>query len=571
MGDIDPLRDPNFEVSLESDPDDSPMRSPDPLVNKAGADVADSDYSAPQAAATESSAAAARALKSSIYEVDDEKFDRKVSASAATPKTNYKGPSSVSINSCMTYETQSPHTVYVISVIWDREHSWTVSRRFSEFSSLHLTLSGKIAGLPELPPKKMIFNLDPNFVNERRYLLDRYIAALVKVDPILVFPEVQSFLKLQEHGIHIEPMGDTVPSVLSKFRDPQFGINAIEIDEKEGIAISVDENASIASRVDSFFLNIKLPWEDKSVGVPVGCFVVWKKNSKGAWAAAVIRNYDCQAACLAWDRENRIVYVGLQTGVIKVYRLNANYSKVELLPDIAVHSARVTGLLYDASRNRLISCSRDKNAFIYDTAKKSTMAVIAVDESPLMAMCSDVANQRVFFGTESGKVLVYSYARDNWKLLTTFEGHVGVVRALYYDPVEQYLFSGGFDCSVMIWKVGPPGDEASSGRKVGALRGGPPSRIKSVVFCPKRRQVMAGHQNGAITFWNTRDGSVLNVVQPHVQDVVELQWSSDEQRLISCSRDGFCSIWSLKPDEQVSDAPVFEKKDLYAKIMLPDS
>jgi WD40 repeat protein len=187
-----------------------------------------------------------------------------------------------------------------------------------------------------------------------------------------------------------------------------------------------------------------------------------------------------------------------------------------------------------------------------------------------MAMHPDAANQRVFFGTESGKVLVYSYARDSLKQMISFEGHVGVVRALFYDPTEQYLFSGGFDCSVMIWKVGPPGDEGSGGRKVGVLRGGPPSRIKAVVFCPTRRQVMAGHQNGAITFWNTRDGSVLNVVQPHVLDVVDLQWFSEEQKLVSCSRDGFCSIWSLKPDALSVDPPVYEKKDLYAQLMLPE-
>jgi hypothetical protein len=280
MGDLDPLRDPAFEVSLESDPDTSPERranSPDPL--------------APNARAAGPPVVESINLKNSSYhtELEDKEDHHDQPTERKTADKRPVGPSQVSINSCMTYETQTPHTVYVVSVIWDRDHSWTVSRRFSEFASLHMTLSNKVAGLPELPPKKMVFNLDPNFVNERRYLLDKYISALVKVEPILVFPEVQSFLKLQEHGIHIAPLGDTIPSSIEKFRDPQFGINTIEIDEKEGIAISVDENANIVSRIDSFFLNIKMPWEDKSVGVPVGCFVVWKKNSKGTWAAAVIR------------------------------------------------------------------------------------------------------------------------------------------------------------------------------------------------------------------------------------------------------------------------------------------
>lgn len=238
----DPLRDPNFEVTLDSDPDD---HSPEPLTNH------NHNEKRPVVDLEEKHLAAG-----------ERRNYAPVNSSAASEK---REPSSVSINSCMTYETQTPHTVYVISVIWDRNNSWTISRRFSEFSSLHDTLSGKIAGLPELPPKKMLFNLDPNFVNERRYALDKYISQLVKIEPILVFPEVQSFLKLQEHGVYLSPLEATVPTCLLKFKDPQFGINAISFDEKEGVAVSISENANVVSRVDSFLMNIKMPWEEKSI------------------------------------------------------------------------------------------------------------------------------------------------------------------------------------------------------------------------------------------------------------------------------------------------------------------
>lgn len=65
-------------------------------------------------------------------------------------------------------------------------------------------------------------------------------------------------------------------------------------------------------------------------------------------------SYDCQASCFAWDKENRLLFVGLQTGTIKQYRIHESYKKVDVLPDISVHTSRVTGLLYDAKKGRLV-------------------------------------------------------------------------------------------------------------------------------------------------------------------------------------------------------------------------
>jgi WD40 repeat protein len=188
-----------------------------------------------------------------------------------------------------------------------------------------------------------------------------------------------------------------------------------------------------------------------------------------------------------------------------------------------------------------------------------------------MSMASDVDNERIFVGTANGEIKVFSYSRDSFKLMTTLSGHTGTVRALHFEASEQYLFSGGFDFNAMIWKIGERGSESAESKRVGLLRGGSPSRIKSVNFCPIRRQVFAGHQNGMLTTWNTRDGSVLNVVPLHTSDIVDLLWNQEKEQLISCSRDGFSNVWSLKSDYQANqDIPIFEKKDLYAKIMLAE-
>ncbi len=208
---------------------------------------------------------------------------------------------------------------------------------------------------------------------------------------------------------------------------------------------------------------------------------------------------------------------------------------------------------------------------LYDTANSSTLSYVPLDNSPIFSIAAESRNERFFAGHESGDIKIFSYSKDNFKLMTTLSGHTTVVRSLHYEPLDNYLFSGGFDYSVMVWKIGSRGDESLESKRVGILRGGPPSKVKSVTFSSKRKQVFAGHQNGAITVWNTRDGSILNVICPHVSDVVDLIWNEEKDQLISCSRDGFANVWSYKDAQSKnSDIPIFEKKDLYAKIMLAE-
>lgn len=483
------------------------------------------------------------------------------------------GTPQISVTSFSTLQIPNTHTVFLVSVSWDRRSSWKLSKRYSEFAALHESLSRKIGNLPPFPPKRWIFKNDPDFLSGRRHDLDNYIRALVRISPVLCFPEVQKFLKTMEHGIRFSPQDNTVPQKVSQFRDPQFGFNSIDIDFKSGIALSVQEDSDAVSKVDSLLMNIRMPWEKESANVPIGCLTMWKRNSKGDWNSIAVKNYDCQASALCWNKEKNIVFVGLQTGIIKQYRISPETGKIVALEDITSFTKRVTAIYHDNSKKRMISCSRDRSGLLWNTQIGQLASCSRLDESFPMSMFVDKETSRVFVGLNSGNISIFDYSRDILKLSHTLVGgHVSTVRALYFDPRESYLFSGGFDFSIVIWKIGPPGDESLNSRKVGVLSGGPPSKIKSVVFCPKRRHVFSGHDNGCVAIWSTRDGSLLNVFDAGTSGVVNLQWWMDEEKLLTECRDGYATLWSLGNSIPiVQHPPVFVKRDLYAQIMLSKS
>jgi len=157
-----------------------------------------------------------------------------------------------------------------------------------------------------------------------------------------------------------------------------------------------------------------------------------------------------------------------------------------------------------------------------------------------MSMCFDQANHRVFVGSYSGEIFVVDVMKGKLSVVHMVKEHKGAgfcltcdsdfadcVRSLAYYPRDTYLFSGCFDSSAYVWAVGPPGKEKAKFRAVAALKNGPNSKIKAIVYCTAIRMIITGHDNGLMAFWSTTTGSVEFVLGGHAASIVELKWFPD--------------------------------------------
>lgn len=463
-----------------------------------------------------------------------------------------------SLNASVTSHTTvrkgpSGYTMYVILVkCADKNLSWTVSRRFSEFQELYDSLSFKTSSLPNFPAKKWLFNLNPDFLDGRRIELDLFISQLVTINFVLSLDELSNFLKLKEHGVIYLCPSDACfdPSFpIVEFVDNEFGYNRFIFNSLDvfsaSLAISVGEDANIASKVDSYVLNFKLPWEKESPRLPVGCAILWTRNSERLWKATGIRNYECPASAVVCDLvSGGFCFVGLETGIIKRYTITADQT-FQIGKDVSLHNLRVTGLLLDTKRKLLLSASRDKSVILYDFADDVIVSRLTFpdDDSSIMSFEGDLAENRVFLGTTRGLVHIVDFAHGQLHVVGVLNGHDSVIRALCYEPKAsfRYLFSGDFDGIVNIWKVGPRGDEGIA-RSVGLLKGGPPSKIKSIAFCVELMYAFVGHDCGSLAIWNTKNATLVSVVKLHTAGIVSLTWVYVTRLLLSVSRDGRSSV-----------------------------
>ena len=78
---------------------------------------------------------------------------------------------------------------------------WIRKRRYNDFDKMHKRLLNDLEyraadNLPELPPKRMFFNKEAEFVRERLKLLNKYLKFLILIYEAIENPIMQRFLEI---------------------------------------------------------------------------------------------------------------------------------------------------------------------------------------------------------------------------------------------------------------------------------------------------------------------------------------------------------------------------------------
>jgi len=93
----------------------------------------------------------------------------------------------------------------------DDEGQWEGTRRYRNFFNLHAVLVARWPGvaIPSIPPKKAFGNKKANFINDRRFYLERFLKKLSNFDFIVNSKEFKLFSR-PEKEIEIDKQLDLV-------------------------------------------------------------------------------------------------------------------------------------------------------------------------------------------------------------------------------------------------------------------------------------------------------------------------------------------------------------------------
>ncbi|KAF4520779.1 hypothetical protein B566_EDAN011431 [Ephemera danica] len=133
-------------------------------------------------------------------------------------------------------ERENKVTIYVVNVSVGEVH-WQVKHRYSAFASLHEALVADHGVAKDLlPPKKVIGNLDPAFIEKRRTALEAYLKTVLnflkqamprELAHFLYFHHYEVLFLLQNLSLSFFNDGDALLQKSKSFKFPPLQLHAI--------------------------------------------------------------------------------------------------------------------------------------------------------------------------------------------------------------------------------------------------------------------------------------------------------------------------------------------------------
>lgn len=450
----------------------------------------------------------------------------------------------------------SQHVEYILNIELKGE-TWQARKRFSEFAALHDTLRKRLSSVPELPAKTVIRQFSQESLAARTDGLARYLQDLCRRQDALNCPEVWEFFELPREKldgfdpVQVAEIQESPPACL-KLRGNMgqkavFGVIDFGYDPERGLLLIGSSDCSWASRADTKFTNMKMPWEPAAPSLPVAQMSLWRQSSDAmTFEVAWVSRFYTSISCIAISPDT--CFCGLVDGSVGFHTTvkgGGHGGDINILPSLK-HAAAIVAIAYVESDHWIITASKDRAVKVYD-ARLQTLQCEFESPSPVTAMHYSPDHRRCFCGMASGHSGIWDMsclpARHMSQLPDDGERpQDGEVRALAYDQPTGTLFAAARE-GLTLWAV-----KASVGkcwgRRTGQIKGisCPPT---SVAWAGSSRELLAGFRNGAITVFDADRGTATYCFQAHDDAVTALLFLDGPRRLVSSSKDKTVKMWDF--------------------------
>ncbi len=117
---------------------------------------------------------------------------------------------------------------------------------------------------------------------------------------------------------------------------------------------------------------------------------------------------------------------------------------------------------------------------------------------------------------------------------------------IQFIPQDEYLLTTT-SMSFALSKL--PVDDLQSKSPLCQLESG--SVIGPIAISPEKNLVVAGGSNGELVAWDLRNGAVAEAWPGHFQQIMDIAFFPEGQRMVTCSQDGIVRCWSVGDDVPV--------------------
>uniref|UniRef100_A0AAR2KTS0 FYVE-type domain-containing protein n=1 Tax=Pygocentrus nattereri TaxID=42514 RepID=A0AAR2KTS0_PYGNA len=158
------------------------------------------------------------------------------------------------------------------------------------------------------------------------------------------------------------------------------------------------------------------------------------------------------------------------------------------------HQGRVSDMVFSLLSQWVVSTGHDKS-LSWMCTQSGSMLGRHYFSSWASCLQYDNDTQHAFVGDYSGQITLLKLEGQTYSTITTLKGHEGSIGALWWDPVQRWLFSGASDHSVIMWDIG-----GRKGRTL--LLQGHHEKVQALRYLQLTRQLISCSADGTVTVWN---------------------------------------------------------------------
>jgi WD40 repeat protein len=270
-----------------------------------------------------------------------------------------------------------------------------------------------------------------------------------------------------------------------------------------------------------------------------GCVKVWRIRESASEHIIDIKQHKDRVRSVCFNPKYPQLLASSEGEVIKVWKINIQNRKYELVGELPGHSAEVRTICWSPNGIDIVSGGDDGRVLLWRNYKTAQHRELGKHKNWVRSVDFS-ADGYVLSASEDQTIKVWDVNEGNFQLLKEIQEHTSWVQSVRFNPKNNTMFaSGGADRQVILHDI-----------KQGLISTikGYTNFVFSVAFSPDGKELAVGYEDGILRIWNIKTGEYQKL-RGHQGWIRSVTFSSDNQWLASSGEDRKIVLWQRQPEQ----------------------
>jgi WD40 repeat protein len=197
------------------------------------------------------------------------------------------------------------------------------------------------------------------------------------------------------------------------------------------------------------------------------------------------------------------------------------------------HDDSVVSARYSPDGAHIVTASHDKTARIWDAQSGAQVAVLQGHDKALSSAAYSPDGTRIVTASSDKSARVWDALTA--RQLKVITGHEAELSSALYSPDGLHILTASADNTARVWDL-------RTGNQIAKLTGHS-DLIFDAEYSPDGKHILTASRDKSARVWDARSGAQLAVLSGHREDVLSAAYSPDGTQILTASFDQTARLW----------------------------